>query len=73
MPFAAAWRDLEGSKLSKGSQTDKESTIWYHLYVDAKKIQQTNEYSKKRSRLWDIENKLVITIGEKDEGRGEGE
>ena len=27
MPFAAAWRDLEGSKLSKSSQTDEESTV----------------------------------------------
>ena len=48
MPFAAAWRDLEASRLRKSSQTDKESTVWYHLYVEAKKIQQTDDYSKKK-------------------------
>ena len=50
MPFAAAWRDLEASRLRKSSQTDKESTVWYHLYVEAKKIQQTDDYSKKKKK-----------------------
>ena len=31
MPFAATWMDLEIIILSKGSQTRKTKTIWYHL------------------------------------------
>ena len=53
MPFAAAWRDLEGSKLSKSSQTDEESTVRYHLYVEAKKYNKLMNIAKKRSRLRD--------------------
>ena len=37
----------------------------HHLYVESKKIQQTNEYNKKkRSRLTDTENKLAVITGE---------
>ena len=37
MPFAATWIDLEIIILSEVSQT-KTSIIWYHLYVESKKI-----------------------------------
>ena len=48
MPFAAAWRDLEASRLRKSSQTDKESTVWYHLYVKAKKYNKLMTIAKKK-------------------------
>ena len=35
-----------------------------------KQKQQTSEYNKKRSRLTDIENKLVVTSGEREGRRG---
>ena len=34
------------------------------------KIKQTSEYNKKRNRLTDIENKLVVTKGEREVGEG---
>ena len=40
--------DLEGIVLSEISQR-KPNTVWYHLYVEAKKIQQTSEYNKKEA------------------------
>ena len=70
MPFAAAWRDLEASRLRKSSQTDKESTVWYHLYVEAKKIQQTDDYSKKkRSTLRDIESSLFLNVYQSEDNK----
>ena len=38
-------------------------TVWYRLYLESKKIKQTSEYKKKRKRLTDIENKLVVNSG----------
>ena len=38
MPCAATWIDLEIIILSEVSQTEKETIIWYHLYVESKKI-----------------------------------
>ena len=34
------------------------------------KIQQANSFNKKRARLSDIENKLVVTSEEREAGRG---
>ena len=34
------------------------------------KIQQTSKYKKKRTRLTDIENKLMVTIGEEWDSKG---
>ena len=45
----------------------KMNTVWYHLYMESKNIQ-TSEYYKKKDRLTDIENKLVVTRGAR-EGR----
>ena len=45
------------------------------MYVESKikTKQQTSEYNnkKKRSRVTDIENKLVVTSGEKEEEEGQ--
>ena len=48
LPFAATWMDLEDIMLSEISQR-KINTIWYCLYVESKKIQQTSEYNKKEA------------------------
>ena len=45
--FAATWMDLKGIMLSEISQM-KTNTIWNHLYVKPKRIQQTNEYARKK-------------------------
>ena len=37
------------------------------LHVESNKIQQTSDYNKKRSKLIDTENKLVVTSGEREE------
>ena len=59
--------DLENIMLSEISHT-KTNTI-YHLYVDSKKIIQMNIYTQNRNRLTDIEDKLLVTKGEKKVGR----
>ena len=59
--------DLENIMLSEISYT-KTNTI-YHLYVDSKKIIQMNIYTQNRNRLTDIEDKLLVTKGEKKVGR----
>ena len=65
MPFAATWMDLEIIILSEISQrqiscdiTYMESKIWYKW-----------TYLQNRNRLTDIENKLMVTKGERQEGR----
>ena len=51
---------------AKWNNSDKERQILYNitLYVESKKIQQNT------NRLTDIENKLVVTSGEREERRG---
>ena len=60
--------ELEGIMLSEVNQT-KTNTI-YHLYVEYKKYNKLMNTTKK-VRLTDIENKLVVTIGEREGGRGQ--
>ena len=45
LPHAAMWMNLEGIMLSEISPR-KTNTVWYHLYVKSKKIQQSSEYNK---------------------------
>ena len=47
MPLAATWMDLEIVIWSKVSQT-KTNTIWYHLYVELKKMIQMNLFTKQK-------------------------
>ena len=54
MPFAATWTDLKIIILSEVSQRQ--------IYVQTKKKMQT--YLQNRSRLTDIEDKLMVTKGE---------
>ena len=41
-PFAAIWMDLEDIMLGEISQTEKTSTVQYHLHVESKKVQLVN-------------------------------
>ena len=45
MPFAATWMDPEISILSEVSQPN---IIWYHLYVESKKVIQINLFTKQK-------------------------
>ena len=47
MSFAATWMDLEIIILSEVSQT-KTNIIWYHLYVESKKMIQMNLFTKQK-------------------------
>ena len=55
MPFAATWMCLQIIILSGISQI-KTNIIWYHLYVESKKIG-TNEPTYKTEIVTDVENK----------------
>ena len=48
MPFAVTWIDLEIIIQSKVSQTEKANIIWYHLYVESKKMVQMNLLTKQK-------------------------
>ena len=51
MPFGTTWLDLEGITLSEISQI-KTNTVWYHLYVEYKKIKQVNIANKKQTHTY---------------------
>ena len=48
LPFAATWMDLKGVMPSEISQR-KTNTVWYHLYVESKNLQQTSQYNVKEA------------------------
>ena len=52
MLFAATWMGLE---INIGSEVRQKNIIWYHLYMESKKID-TNELLYE-TRLTDVENK----------------
>ena len=62
LPFAATCMNLEGIILSEISQTEKEQIQCDITYVESKKHYKLVNITK-RSRLTDIENKLVVTSG----------
>ena len=71
MLFAATWMDLEGIMLSEIRQR-KTNTVWYHWYIKSEKCNKLLNIIE-RSKLIDTENKLIVTIGEKEEERRYGE
>ena len=47
IPFVATWMDLEMIIRSEVSQT-KTNIIWYHSYVESKKVMQMNLHTKQK-------------------------
>ena len=48
--FMTTWMDLEGIRLNEINQK-RISTIWFHLYVESKKQNKTNN-TKQRQSYW---------------------
>ena len=65
---ATTWMDLEGILLSKISQR-KTNTVRYHSLMESEKYNKLVNITK-RNRFIDIENKSVVTSGERERGRG---
>ena len=57
------------SCLVKGVRQRNTNSVCYHFYVESKKYNKLVNISK-RNRLTDIENKLVVSSGERERGRG---
>ena len=53
---------------TKWNKSDRERLIWYHIHVESK-MRHKWTYLQNRNRLTDIENKLMVTKGERG---GEG-
>ena len=60
MPFTATWVDLEITIPNEVNQRENDK---YHLYIQ--NLKYTN-YLQNRNRPTDIQNKLMITKGEKE-------
>ena len=67
LSFATIQVELEMIILSEIITYGKTDTICYHLYVESKKLIQMNLFIN-RSRLTAIENKFMITKGEREGG-----
>ena len=63
MPFAATWMDLEIIILSEVSQR-KTNIIWYHFYVESKKIY-LPEFIYKTEIDSQTEKRLMVTKEER--------
>ena len=59
---------LSSIPLSEISQTEKDKYVWYFFYVESKKYNKLVNITK-RSRLTDIENKLLVTSGKREGGQ----
>ena len=66
-PYAALWMDLEIIIISDVSQTEKDSIIWKHLYMESWKTD-TNELIYKTDSV-SSKNNLMFTKG-KTGGKG---
>ena len=68
LPLAAMFMDLENIMLSEISQREKDKYCMISLIC--KIFKNTNKCICKTNRLTDIENKLVVTSGEREGGGG---
>ena len=70
MPFEVTWVDLEINNIIIGEvrQKEKDKYTTYHSYVESKKLYKL-PYLQNGDRLTDIENKLIVTIKERGEGK----
>ena len=65
--ISTTWIDLKGTMLSEKTKQRKINTLCYYLYVETK-TKQINKY-KKAETVADIENKPVVTSGDKGRGK----
>ena len=71
IPFATTQMNLESIMVSEVSQIEKDKYYKFSLICGIYRIQQTSKYNRKRNKLTDIENKLVVYLwGEGRGGRG---
>ena len=66
MPFAATWMDLEIVMLSEVHQTEKDKYDITYMWILRKWYTWT--YLQNRNRVTDVENKLMVTKGERGGG-----
>ena len=66
MSFAVIWMDLEIIILNEVSHR-KTNIIWYHLYVESKKMIQMNLFTKQKQSP-DIENKFMVSKKGRERG-----
>ena len=71
MPFAAIWMDSEIVILSEVSQT-KTNIIWYHLYVESKKMIEMNLFTKQRQTHRHRGQTCGYQGGQRGQGGGDG-
>ena len=69
MPFAATWMDLKIVILNEVSQTEKDKYCMILFICGILKKWYKWTYLQNRNRVTDVENKLMVTKGER---RGEG-
>ena len=50
--FAATWVDIEGIMLSVINLTEKDKSVWSHLYVKSISKKQRQDFGYKRWQLW---------------------
>ena len=63
MPCAATWMDLEITMLCEVSQTEEEKYMILLIQRIFKKMIQMNLFTKQKQTT-DLENKLMVTMGE---------
>ena len=68
MPLAATWMDLEIIMLSEVNLKRKTNIIRHFLYVESKEKRYKWTYLQNKNISIDLENKLMITKGERDGG-----
>ena len=61
MPFSATWMDLDIIIVSEVSQR-KTSIIWYHLYVESKKMIQMKLFTKQK-QTHRLRKQFMVTKG----------
>ena len=64
LPLATTWMDLEGIMLSEISQRKGKYHMIFLVYVESKKMKQTNTHNETETdSFMDTKNKLVLPEG----------
>ena len=71
IPFTATWIDLEIIILNEASHKEKDkypNMVWYHLYVESKKMIQINLFIRQRDSQTEKKN---LWLPKEKKGRGD--